>query len=65
MIDLNARTRPDMKFLQMDATSMSFAEESFSVALDKGTLDALFVDDTEDTKAIVERYFKEILRTMR
>lgn len=65
MIDLNARTRPDMKFLQMDATSMSFAEESFSVALDKGTLDALFVDDTADTKAIIERYFKEILRTMR
>lgn len=65
MIDINARARPDMKFLQMDATSMSFGDESFSVALDKGTLDALFVDDAADTKATVERYFREIIRTMR
>ncbi|KAH8400549.1 hypothetical protein KR222_006179 [Zaprionus bogoriensis] len=65
MIEINARKRPDMNFIQMDATAMSFSDESFSVALDKGTLDALFVDDNESTKAIVERYFSEILRTMR
>lgn len=65
MLDINSQKRPDMKFIQMDATAMSFTDESFSVALDKGTLDALFVDDTENTKAIVERYFSEILRTMR
>lgn len=65
MLDLNSQKRPDMKFIQMDATAMSFTDESFSVGLDKGTLDALFVDDTESTKAIVERYFSEILRTMR
>ncbi|XP_001356868.2 eEF1A lysine and N-terminal methyltransferase homolog [Drosophila pseudoobscura] len=65
MLEQNARTRPDMKFLQMDATAMTFPDESFSVALDKGTLDALFVDDAPETKAVVENYFKEILRTMR
>ncbi|EDW02775.1 eEF1A lysine and N-terminal methyltransferase homolog [Drosophila grimshawi] len=65
MIEINARTRPDMKFIQMDATAMSFQDESFSVALDKGTLDAIFVNDDEDTKATVELYFTEILRTMR
>ncbi|ALC40309.1 CG2614 [Drosophila busckii] len=65
MLELNAKTRPDLKFIQMDATAMSFSDESFSVALDKGTLDALFVDDSAETKALVERYFKEILRTMR
>lgn len=65
MMDINAQKRPDMKFIQMDATAMSFTDESFSVALDKGTLDALFVDDTDSTKAIVEQYFREILRTMR
>ncbi|XP_017032960.1 eEF1A lysine and N-terminal methyltransferase homolog [Drosophila kikkawai] len=65
MLDLNAKSRPDMKFLQMDATAMTFADDSFSVALDKGTLDALFVDDAQETKQVVENYFKEILRTMR
>ncbi|XP_016963875.1 eEF1A lysine and N-terminal methyltransferase homolog [Drosophila biarmipes] len=65
MLELNAKTRPDMKFLQMDATAMTFSDDSFSVALDKGTLDALFVDDTPETRLVVENYFKEILRTMR
>ncbi|XP_017120953.1 eEF1A lysine and N-terminal methyltransferase homolog [Drosophila elegans] len=65
MLDLNAKTRPDMKFLQMDATAMTFPNESFSVALDKGTLDALFADDEPETRLVVENYFKEILRTMR
>ncbi|XP_017873074.1 PREDICTED: methyltransferase-like protein 13 [Drosophila arizonae] len=65
MIDLNTKTRPDMKFIKMDATRMSFPDESFSVALDKGTLDAIFVNDSAETKEIVDRYFTEILRTMR
>ncbi|EDW13508.1 eEF1A lysine and N-terminal methyltransferase homolog [Drosophila mojavensis] len=65
MIDLNTKTRPDMKFIKMDATRMSFPDESFSVALDKGTLDAIFVNDSAETKEIVNRYFTEILRTMR
>ncbi|XP_039483074.1 eEF1A lysine and N-terminal methyltransferase homolog [Drosophila santomea] len=65
MLELNAKTRPDMKFLQMDATAMTFPDESFSVSLDKGTLDALFADDEPETRLVVENYFKEILRTMR
>ena len=65
MQEANSRTRPEMQFLHMDATAMSFDDEQFSVALDKGTLDALFVDDTPEVKAIVENYFKEIGRTMR
>ncbi|KAH8240559.1 hypothetical protein KR026_000152 [Drosophila bipectinata] len=65
MVELNAKSRPDMKFLQMDATAMTFTNESFSVALDKGTLDALFADDAKETRLVVENYFKEILRTMR
>ncbi|EDV31427.1 uncharacterized protein Dana_GF15348 [Drosophila ananassae] len=65
MLEVNAKSRPDMKFLQMDATAMTFKDESFSVALDKGTLDALFVDDAKETRLVVENYFKEILRTMR
>uniref|UniRef100_A0A1I8MCI7 eEF1A lysine and N-terminal methyltransferase homolog n=1 Tax=Musca domestica TaxID=7370 RepID=A0A1I8MCI7_MUSDO len=65
MQEINARNRSDMKFLQMDATNMSFDNEQFSVALDKGTLDALFVDDSESTQKTVEAYFKEIGRVLR
>lgn len=65
MQELNSRSRADMKFLQMDATQMSFEDEQFSVALDKGTLDALFVDDTAEVKETVEKYFKEISRILR
>ncbi|XP_017469332.1 PREDICTED: methyltransferase-like protein 13 [Rhagoletis zephyria] len=65
MLELNERKRVNMKFLQMDATQMTFEDECFSVALDKGTLDALFVDDTSEVHATVERYFNEIKRTMR
>ncbi|XP_011210039.2 eEF1A lysine and N-terminal methyltransferase homolog [Bactrocera dorsalis] len=65
MLEVNAHKRESMKFLQMDATQMTFEDEYFSVALDKGTLDALFVDDTPEVHATVERYFNEIKRTMR
>ncbi|XP_073827007.1 eEF1A lysine and N-terminal methyltransferase homolog isoform X2 [Musca autumnalis] len=65
MQEINARNRSDMKFIQMDATNMSFDNEQFSVALDKGTLDALFVDDSENTQKTVEAYFKEVGRVLR
>lgn len=65
MQEINSRNRADMKFLQMDATQMSFENEQFSVALDKGTLDALFVDDTPEVRNTVEKYFNEINRTLR
>ena len=65
MLEVNAHKRASMKFLQMDATEMTFKDEYFSVALDKGTLDALFVDDSPEVHATVERYFNEIKRTMR
>ncbi|XP_037960566.1 eEF1A lysine and N-terminal methyltransferase homolog [Teleopsis dalmanni] len=65
MIDINANKRPGMQFLEMDATKMTFEDEKFTVALDKGTLDALFIDNSPETKAVIERYLKEIMRTMR
>ncbi|XP_055859084.1 eEF1A lysine and N-terminal methyltransferase homolog [Episyrphus balteatus] len=65
MIEMNGKDRSDMKFIQMDATSMSFADETFSVVFDKGTLDALMTDNSEEVRKTVETYFKEILRTLR
>lgn len=65
MQEINSRSRGNMQFLQMDATQMSFENEQFSVALDKGTLDALFVDDNPEVRDTIEKYFKEIGRTLR
>ena len=44
---------------------MSFGDEDFSVVLDKGTLDALMVDGSEDVVATVDRMFSEIVRVLR
>ncbi|KAL1423654.1 hypothetical protein MTO96_021028 [Rhipicephalus appendiculatus] len=41
MNDKYVSSRPQMKFLQMDATQMNFKDEEFSVIVDKGTVDAL------------------------
>lgn len=65
MIQLNEKQRPDMKFLQMDALKMSFEDETFTVALDKGTLDALMPDENPETNEKITNYFKEIQRTLK
>lgn len=65
MSNVNAKIRPEMKFLQMDALNMSFANESFTVVLDKGTLDALMPDETSDTIDNINKYFEEIQRVLK
>lgn len=54
-----------LKYIQMDALNMSFESESFSVVLDKGTLDALMPDDKSETIANATKYFNEIHRILR
>ena len=53
------RTRPQLKFLEMDVTDMKadFDGDSFSCVLDKGTLDAMFTDDTDEVKGKVNDMF--------
>ncbi|XP_039447622.1 eEF1A lysine and N-terminal methyltransferase homolog [Culex pipiens pallens] len=66
MQDANRTTRPEMLWYHMDATAMTaFSDEKYSVVLDKGTLDALFTDETEETIATVRKYFSEIARVLR
>ena len=50
--------RPDLIFAKMDATEMEFQENQFSVVLDKGTLDALFTDDSPDVVSKIEKMFR-------
>lgn len=62
MVDSNKQERNEMKFIEMDATNMTFDDEQFSAVLDKGTLDALMTDNSEETITTVSKYFKEIDR---
>ncbi|KAH3791689.1 hypothetical protein DPMN_145178 [Dreissena polymorpha] len=65
MKDKNEKQRPQMKFLKMDVLNLEFPDSEFSVVLDKGTLDALMVDDTVKVTADIERMFSEIDRTLK
>ena len=49
------KDRPDLVFEKMDALNMSYSDAAFGVVLDKGTLDALFTDDSPD---VVEKIYK-------
>lgn len=44
---------------------MNFENDSFSVVLDKGTLDALMPDDSEETNKSIDKYFSEIKRVLK
>lgn len=57
MQDAHGKDRPDMVYQQMDALNMTFGDCQFSVVLDKGTLDALMPDDSEDIRRKTDKLF--------
>jgi hypothetical protein len=57
MQDLHGKDRSDMVYQQMDAMNMTFGNCQFSVVLDKGTLDALMPDDSEDVRRKIDKFF--------
>lgn len=64
MTSINSH-RADMKFIYMDALNMNFENDSFNIVLDKGTLDALMPDDSEETNKSIDKYFSEIKRVLK
>ncbi|KAK0087112.1 hypothetical protein PV326_005290 [Microctonus aethiopoides] len=65
MKEKNKVDRPNLIFEQMDATKLSYSDNSFSVVIDKGTLDALMPNDNEETLSRIDKYFHEINRVLR
>lgn len=65
MCHLHRDTRPDLMFEKMDATRTTFEDEAFNVVLDKGTLDAMMPDESEEVMANVESLFEEISRILK
>lgn len=59
------KDRQNCKWLQMDATKMSFENESYSVVLDKGTLDAMMSEDSDSVHDMVRSYFSEVARVLK
>lgn len=66
MITQNKLSRPDLKFLQVDACDMSqFDDGKFSAIIDKATLDAVYVDETDAVSEYVQNYWSEIERVLK
>lgn len=60
------KDREGCKWLQMDATSMKEVDnESFSVVLDKGTLDAMMSEESDSVDEMIHKYFSEISRVLK
>jgi len=59
------KERPGLVFEKMDATAMCYPENTFKVVLDKGTLDALFTDDSPEVASKIEKMFSEIERVLK
>lgn len=59
------RDRDDCKWIHMDATSMSFDNESYSVVLDKGTLDAMMSEESDALNEMIQKYFSEVTRVLK
>ncbi|RXM99795.1 Endothelin-converting enzyme 2 [Acipenser ruthenus] len=62
---------PGMDWHQMDARSLTFAEGSFDVVLEKGTLDAMMVEEKDpwrvspETSEMVQQVLKQVSRVLK
>lgn len=65
MIKKNNVNRSKMKYIKMDIKETSFDNEEYDVVIDKGTLDALFIDNKEETVNGIKKMFGEIHRTLK
>ena len=61
----NKDKRPLMRFIVMDILSMSYGSDVFDCVLDKGTLDAIFVNEMDETLKKVNRMFAEVKRVLK
>lgn len=65
VIDLmkhRCRNWPTLEFIQMDARKLQFGDNSFDVAIDKGTMDSLLCG--ENSTAHTLKYISEVFRVL-
>ncbi|CAF3972611.1 unnamed protein product [Rotaria sp. Silwood2] len=61
----NETKRSNMKWLQMDARKMIFDDNQFSVVLDKGTIDALMSNRSEQVVSDIDQILQQVDRVLR
>ena len=61
----NKGKRPKMTYTKMDMLSMSYSDGSYDCVVDKGTLDAIFSNNDEETLTLVDVIFDEIERVLK
>ncbi|XP_033642864.1 eEF1A lysine and N-terminal methyltransferase-like [Asterias rubens] len=61
----SGKTRPEMKFLQMDAGEMKLEDTSFNAVLDRGTVDFLLEEDNEEARLKGSRVLAEVCRILK
>lgn len=59
------RDRPEMKFEEVDVFNLTFEKESFTVALDKGTLDGLISTEASKDVNRTNKLFDEISKVLK
>jgi len=71
MRSLHAETRPEMEWHEMDIRDLKFEDDSFDVAIDKGTMDAMMTsvkDVWNPPEQVIEdcsREVSEVVRVLR
>ncbi|CAF5102550.1 unnamed protein product [Rotaria magnacalcarata] len=61
----NEKKRANMKWLPMDARQMTFDDNQFSVVLDKGTVDALMSNKSEQVVSDIDQILNQVDRVLR
>lgn len=57
--------RPDMRWLQMDATCLEFADSSFDMVLDKSLIDTLACTPCAQRSETMQSFMEEVFRVLR
>eukprot|EP01023_Acetabularia_acetabulum_P037670 TRINITY_DN3583_c2_g1_i4.p1 TRINITY_DN3583_c2_g1~~TRINITY_DN3583_c2_g1_i4.p1 ORF type:complete len:633 (-),score=87.05 TRINITY_DN3583_c2_g1_i4:112-2010(-) len=65
MLSKNLRQRPSMKWMVADMTKTKFQDDEFDVILDKGSLDAVMGEESEESAVVGKKYLLEMQRILR
>lgn len=57
--------RPGMTFVVMDTTELTYENNSFDCVIDRGTLDTIFVDESNESVSKVKQMFSEVNRVLK
>ncbi|EAR90517.1 methyltransferase domain protein (macronuclear) [Tetrahymena thermophila SB210] len=57
----SAKIRPEMKYEVVDIFNMTYAPNSFDIVMDKGLLDAVYPEETEENTTKINKFLQSIV----